>query len=126
MSRRTRTRRRRGWRVILFVAAGLGALILALVVFAVAQFNSESTLCFGLFDSPQAAERAAGRLRDAGFDADVDSAEERQSPEVGVTFYSGDTGDDAREFREASRQAVKREGGELGHPGGCLEKPFFD
>src|SRR5829696_1031829 len=104
-------------RVILAVLAvavlGGGVLLYAYVA-------SEYTECFGSFGSPEAAERAAGAARDAGFDADV----ERKSA---VTFESPETGNDAGEFRRVFHQILEREGGTFGHPGGgCLERQHFN
>lgn len=104
---------------VLGVAVLIATLGLVLVVYA----NSESTTCYGIFKSGDAAGRAADAARDAGFDTDHEYRGSRSA----VTFMTGETGDDAREGRETFRAIVKREGGRLGHPGnGCLEGGPFD
>ena len=101
---------------VIVLVASLGGL---LVVYA----NSESTTCYGIFRSGDAAGRAADAARDAGFDTDLEDRGSRSA----VTFVTGETGDDAREARQRFRTIVKRERGELGHPGnGCLERGPFD
>jgi hypothetical protein len=101
---------------VIVLVASLGGI---LAVYA----SSESTTCYAIFRSGDAAGRAADSARDAGFDTDH---EYRGSRSV-VTFVTGETGDDAREARQRFRTAVKRERGELGHPGGgCLERGPFD
>jgi hypothetical protein len=77
------------------------------------------TACYAFFETQQTAERAADAARDSGFDADV---EQRPSKQVDVTFESGETGEDAREFRATFHEIVEGDG-KLGHPGrGCLER----
>ncbi|HEV2060536.1 MAG TPA: hypothetical protein VGR11_14365 [Solirubrobacteraceae bacterium] len=100
--------------VVLIVILGL-----VLVVYA----KSEATTCYGIFDSGDAAGRAADAARDVGFDAEHEYRGSRSA----VTFVTGETGDDAREARQTFRAIVKREGGRLGHPGnGCLERGPFE
>ncbi len=104
---------------VLGVAVLLVSLGLILAVWA----NSESTTCYGIFVSGDAAGRAADAARDAGFDTD----HEYQGSRSTVTFVTGETGADASEARRRFRMIVKRERGRLGHPGnGCLERSFFD
>ncbi len=82
--------------------------------------DSEFTLCYGIFKSRAAAERAAEAGRDAGFD---DAQVDHRADGSAVTFESGETGDDASESRRTFREIVTRERGTLGHPGdGCLER----
>ena len=98
----------------LFVTAGV-----ALYIYA----GSEFTACYGVFESREAAERAADAGRDAGLDPEID----HRATESAVTFESGETGEDAREARGMFRAIVRRERGTLGHPdGGCLERQPFD
>ena len=94
----------------LIVVLGIGFSVFA---------NSETTTCYGLFESGDAAGRAADAARAAGFDTEL----EYQESETAVTFETGETGDDAHTFRKI----VEREDGELGHPGtGCLEQAPFE
>ena len=81
--------------------------------------RAEYTECYATFRTDEGAERAAESVRDAGHDADVDNGS--------VTFSSGETGADAREFRGAFQDSVRREGGEHAHPdGGCIERSGFE
>ena len=93
-----------------------------------AYLGAEYTVCYGVFESKAAAERAAEAGRDADFDADVDHREDDEvGPYWAVEFETGETGDDARESRRAFREALRRERGRFGHPdGGCLERTPFD
>lgn len=101
--------------VVLLLIGGVVGAGAALYLYA----DSESTWCYGVFKSRDAAERAADAGREAEFGADVD----HRRRESAVTFRTGETGEDAREARQAFRQIVRRERGELGHPGGgCLER----
>lgn len=83
--------------------------------------QQEYTNCYATFKTEEAAERAADSVRDAGFDAEIDSP-------GSVTFSSGETGADAREFRATFREVLRREGGAPAHDGGggCLERQFFE
>lgn len=100
---------------ILVVMGVLVALGGALVLY----MSQEFTECFATFRTDASAERGAGTMRDAGHDADVDDGT--------VTFSSGETGDDARDFRERFAAVVRDERAELAHAGnGCVERPFFN
>ena len=98
----------------LVVVVGIGFSVFA---------NSETTTCYGVFASGDAAGRAADAGRAAGFDTDLESLD----AETAVTFEIGETGDDAREHVQTFRKIVAREDGELGHPdSGCLEQAPFE
>ena len=102
-------------------------LAVGLAVIAVVGFyfwaSAEFTECYGSFESREAAERAADRAEDAGLGTDVD----HRRSESAVTFDTEETGDDAREARQAFREIIKVENGRLGHPGnGCLERAAFE
>jgi hypothetical protein len=106
------------------------ALLLMLLAVAAASFaariNSESTACYGRFESPADAEAVKRQIeaKAPGIDLDMDS--EKRGGKVSVTFRSGESGSDAEELRRAFRPAVRAHGGKLGHPGdGCLERGFF-
>ena len=98
-----------------FLTVGVGALF----VYA----DTEFTVCYGIFKSKDAAERAADAGGEAGFEVDVD----HRGSESAVEFESGETGEDAREPRRAFRQILRRERGISGHDvEGCLERGPFD
>ena len=100
---------------VLGIVVAVAILVLAFLAYA----NSESTTCWGIFSSGDAAGRAAASARDAGFETE----HEYQGSRSAVTFSIGESGDDARKARREFRAIVKRERGELGHPGdGCLER----
>jgi hypothetical protein len=68
----------------------------------------------------------------AGYDAEVEPSGPRERhPEsqggrqISVTFSDGETGEDAREFRETFEEVVVRENG-VGEQGGCTERTPFD
>lgn len=100
-------------------------MVLAALVLAggglVAYVSQEFTECHATFATEEAAERAADSMSDAGFDAEVASAGSLEAS-------SGETGDDARGFREEFRSVLRREGGEPSDSGesGCIERPFFN
>lgn len=106
-----------GWAILLVA----GSVIAAGVIAFIAWSNSEYTNCFGMFASSEAAERAAEAADDAGFDASVERPEPK-TKRYPVTFESGETGHDAAGFRETFARILREEGGEPGHPGGCLER----
>ena len=85
--------------------------------------NSEYTVCYGIFESREAAEGAADAGRREGFDVNVDHRES----ESAVEFESGETGRDANAPRDAFRESLARERGISGHgDSGCLERGPFD
>lgn len=108
-------------RLAVTVLAVIGLLLTAiagLYIYA----SSDYTVCYAIFESRGAAERAADEAGEIGFDADVD----HRRSESAVTFQSGESAADAEEQRRAFADFVRRHDGTLGHPGdGCLErKPF--
>jgi hypothetical protein len=112
--------------------AGLLAFLALAVGLFLAWGHTSSTSCFGSFDSRQAAVRAALIMEAAGHDAEVEPSGPRERhPEsqggrqTAVTFSDGETGEDARAFREAFEDAVERENG-VGGQGGCTERTPFD
>lgn len=100
--------------VAVIVAGGLGL---------VAWVSSEFTECYALYDSVEQAEATADDLdREPGVPG-VDVETERRTGEVAATFSTGETGADARPLEETFADAVRANGGELGHPGtGCLSR----
>lgn len=104
------------------LGAGVLGTVVAVVIVGLmlaAFANSESTTCYGIFGSGDAAGRAAQAGREAGFDTEHDYRGTRSL----VTFTTGESGDDADESRRAFGAIVARERGRLGHPGdGCLER----
>lgn len=84
--------------------------------------DSEYTVCYGIFKSREAADRAAAAGRDEDLNADVTGSDAG----FAVEFETGETGEDAREARQAFRAVLRRERGTSGHGDtGCLErKPF--
>ena len=105
----------RGWKLV--AAGAVGVILIAGVGYSL--LTKQFTECYGTFKTSEVAERAAEAGRDAGLGASVN--------ESAVTFETGDTGDDAAEDREAFREIVEREDGELGRPGnGCVERGSFE
>lgn len=97
----------------------LGGVVLLVGGAVVARAQSEYTDCYATFGSDDAAERAADRMEEAGFNTDVDRGS--------VTFTSGETGGDARGFRNRFYEVVREGRGSLGHSGnGCIERTFFN
>ena len=91
--------------------------------------TAQFTECYGSFKTEEAAESAADAAEDGGLGASVDHhpAEDGLPAEWAVTFDTGETGGDAAEDRETFRDVVRREDGELGHPGdGCIERGSFE
>jgi hypothetical protein len=106
-------------RGVVVLAAGAAVVLVAASGFY-AYGQREYTNCYATFKTEESAERAAESLRDAGFDAEIDSP-------GSVTFSSGETGADAREFRGKFHEVLRRERGAPAHPdGGCLERQFFE
>jgi hypothetical protein len=93
--------------------------------------NSSLTECFAGFESRAQAERAASVVESVGFTADVEAAgpdERKPTSEwgrgIGVRFSDGATGEDAKEFKQAVREAVDQEAGDTGRRGPtCSERP---
>ena len=107
------------------LAIGLAAVVtlLALAYGALYLYaGSKFTVCYGIFDTRDAAERAA----DAGRDADFDVYVEHRRRESAVEFETGETGEDATDARRAYREILRREGCSSGHgKTGCLEREPF-
>ena len=100
----------------LFVVVVLGALLLGTFWLWA---SSESTACFGKFETRPVAEAAADAAQDEGFVTFVN----RAGREYAVEFDHGATGADAREARRTFRRIVRRHGGRRTHPGnGCVER----
>lgn len=118
------------WVGMLGVVKKLGLTVLVLVGLLVSAgvvlyiyAGTEYTVCYGTFESRDAAKRAADAGRNAGLDVEVD----HRATESTVTFESGETGEDAGGARRTFRAILRRERGSPGHPGGgCLERQPFD
>jgi hypothetical protein len=112
-------------------AAVMAAALVAAVFVAVIQ--SESTSCYAAFETRAAADRAADRARSAGLDVEVEEPgpdarrpSSRGARLISVAFSSGESGDDAAEFREEVRQIAEEEGA-AGEPAvGCSERSRSD
>lgn len=103
---------------VLGIVVAVAILVLALLAYA----DTKSTTCWGLFRSGDAAGRAGEAGRAAGFDVEY----EHRGSRTHATFTTGESGGDARGLRRAFGAIVKRERGELGHPGdGCLERTLL-
>ena len=101
---------------ILLVAGAAAAAVIAMV-------DGRSTDCFADFPSSKRAELALIRAHAAGLD-DTDIVEHRRSASIRIS--SGETGDDAREFRRTVRGLVRDSGGHLERNTPCIERPFFN
>lgn len=73
--------------------------------------SSESTECFASFKTPEAADRAASMASDLGYDSAADERDRRTY----VRFESGETGDDAKDFRSDFLRIMDAEDGTLAH-----------
>lgn len=98
-------------------------LLVALVVAFIGIVNSQSTDCFAFFPTERGAERTLLLAHALGLD-DTE-LNRRRGGGAAIRISSGETGDDAREFRRTFRFLVLRGGGHMGK-GPCVERPFFN
>ena len=112
-----------GGRTLLIVLAAVGAGALGLTAWV----NSEFSECYAIFDEESQAEATAADLRRAAPDVGFSLDHDHRPDELATTFYTGETGEDAQPLVDAFKDAVRANGGELGHPDpGCMERgPFI-
>ena len=107
--------------LVVLAAAGAGGLGLT------AWVSSEFTECYAIFDEESQAEATAADLRRAAPEVGFSLDNDQRPDELATTFYTGETGEDAQPLVDAFKDAVRANGGGLGHPDpGCLSRgPFI-
>lgn len=113
------TRRRKVLRIVLIAAGCLIVLVGLFIAFMVWAYSDEDTLCWASFKTPEAANDAASLGSDLGYDTSIDE----QKKDTHVTFESGETGDDAAEFRSDFLRILDAEGGILVDDGRKPDNP---
>jgi hypothetical protein len=98
------------------------AAVAAVAVFVIVTVSSSSTDCFADFPSKEDATRVLTEAHAIGL-SDTDLIEHRRL--VSIRISSGETGDDAREFRDTVRGLVAANRGRLEKNTPCIERPFF-
>src|SRR5215208_4457235 len=106
------------WRGLL----ALGLLLAVSVAAVLAVLNSHSTDCYADFRSSKDAASVVVSARAQGLD-DVDLFKNRRGASIRIS--SGETGDDAQQFRQTVRRLVRAGGGRLEKNTPCIERPVF-
>jgi hypothetical protein len=101
----------------------LGLLLVAGVAVGIALVTSHRTECYADFPSVPEAESGLAKAHANGLD-DPDLLQRPHS--ASIRFTSGETGDDAQEFRQTVRRVVHSSGGHLEENTPCIERPYFD
>jgi hypothetical protein len=106
-----------------WIPIALGLLVAGAVAAVIAIVNSHSTDCFADFQSTSDAARVVNEAHAIGLN-DAHLIELRRSASIRIS--SGETGDDARGFRQTVRRLVRAGGGHLEKNTPCIERPVFD
>src|SRR4051794_22665952 len=110
-------------RRVKWVLIALGLLVAGAVAAVIAIVNGHSTDCFANFQSTKDAARVVNEARAIGLN-DAHLIKLRRSASIRIS--SGETGDDARGFRQTVRHLVDAGGGRNEKNTPCIERPFFD
>jgi hypothetical protein len=113
--------RRREWGK--WILVGLGILVVAAGAVGVSIVTGHHTDCYADFPSTAAAKTALAEAEARGLH-DADLVARPRSASIAIS--SGETGDDARDFRLTVRRVVRAEGGHLERNTPCIERPYFD